>query len=121
MAEVGTASSSAVHHGIGTPVTGAAAATTTLDIDEMSQSSVSSMAKSEMEQLKEMIKKMQQEIIELKKEVEKNEEMQDKNDNHEDPSIILKPLNFKDIKAPIEYGGEKHMFLSWHESFTTML
>ena len=33
----------------------------------------------------------------------------------------LKPMHPKDMKPPPEFGGSRKDFLSWHESFTSML
>ena len=84
-------------------------------------SSISSIEKHEMQKLLEMIKKLQDEVTTLKADLKTNNEQPPVETKTEDSSIILKPLNFKDIKAPEEYGGDVKHFLSWHESFTTML
>ena len=39
-------------------------------------------------------------------------------DDHRDD---LKPMHPKDIKPPPEYGGARKEFMSWHESFASML
>ena len=46
------------------------------------------------------------------------EKKKDHDDKNED---ILKPMHPKDMKPPFEFSGKQGEFLSWHESFSTML
>ena len=93
------------------------------NVDEAAsqQSSISSIEKHELQKLLEMVKKLQDEVTTLKADLKNKNEQPTIESKTEDSNIILKPLNFKDIKAPEEYGGDIKHFLSWHESFTTML
>ena len=80
------------------------------------------MSKDDLRTMMELISKLQQEVTALKADLQKEKDSAKPIETKvEDSNIILKPLNFKDIKAPEEYGGDIKHFLSWHESCTTML